>query len=176
VHIYLYAHADPINGWDPSGETTVGTFTMAVGTWGYVAANAAIRAGPVLNRATVLLFQATTGEAVILGGGAAVGASAAMSRVEGGIATWMRAVGDLKGVLVGTKAYLSEVLRSSGRQANHLNQAGAYTRIDYDYGACVDLVGSVFSRLRTEHLQLHSIIELFWNQYRKGGARYGGCD
>jgi hypothetical protein len=73
----------------------------------------------------------------------------------------------LKGVLFGTKAYLSEVLRGTGRQANHLNQAGAFTRIPYNVGAAVDLVGNALFK-GNQHNQFHVVMEAFWKPFREG--------
>ena len=174
LHRYLYCQANPSNSSDPSGnDPDMPSLMLTVKTWGYLAVSFTIRAAPAINRATVLLFEMTTGETVIVGAGTAVGAGAAMSKIEGGIGSWVEAVGSVRSAIIGTKAYVSEVLRGTGAQASHLNQAKAYTRINYDYGACVGLVGNVFSKVTTEHREFHVVMERFWSQYRIGGSKAG---
>jgi hypothetical protein len=139
-------------------------------TIGYMAANMAFRAAPALTRVTVVIFEATTGEAVAVSGGAAITGYAALSRVEGGIGTWTTTVSKLQGVSFGPYAYLKALLKGTGFQAGHLNQVGAFTQIPKKVMGCVDLGGNALADA-TEHNQFHVVMEQFWNQYRTGAKQ-----
>ena len=172
LHKYLYCQCNPVNMMDPSGhDGDMPSLMGTINTIGWMAANLAVRAVPLISRATVVVFEATTGESVIIGGGTVVAGGAALSKVEGGLGTWTMAASRLNGVLFGPYGYLKAVLRVSGGQANHLNQAGAYTQIAKQVGACVDLDGNALIQ-ETEHNQFHVVMEQFWNQYRAGGAKF----
>jgi hypothetical protein len=135
------------------------------------AANVAIRATPLISRATIVVAEATTGQSLLLGGGAVATGATVLSKVEGGLGTWTIAATRLQGVYFGPYGYLKALLKGSGGQANHLNQIGAYSKIIKDAGACVNLIGNAFKN-GTEHNQFHMVIERFWNQYREGGAKF----
>jgi hypothetical protein len=61
-----------------------------------------------------------------------------------------------------------------GFQANHLNQDAAYRQvIPSDKGAAVAMRGNAFTDIGTPHYEFHRSLELFWQQYRKGGALFG---
>jgi RHS repeat-associated protein len=70
LHKYLYANADPVNNVDPSGTATdgLGGLMASISGVSALAANVGIRALPLINRATVLLFEEATGESVLVGG------------------------------------------------------------------------------------------------------------
>jgi hypothetical protein len=151
------------------------TVLGAVPVIGTMAANAYVRYGYAINRATIVVYEVTTGEMVILGRGTAVEAQAALSRVEGGIGTWVSAMSQVgRGTLLAPYGYLRQLLKGTGSQGNHLNQSGAYTAITRELGACVELIGNAF-RSGTEHNQFHAAMERFWDLFRreKGGTRAG---
>jgi RHS repeat-associated protein len=172
LHKFLYCAADPIDRIDPSGHMNLTSVMFSIGTLGYVAANTYILNSYAINRALVVVYEGVSGDLIILGGGSAVGTAAALSKVEGGIGTWVKAVTDVgKNAVVGPYGYLKELLQKSGWQANHLNQSAAYKEIESSLGAAVDLVGEAW-RKGTEHFQFHISLERFWGQFRKDGPRH----
>jgi hypothetical protein len=171
LHKYLYCSADPVNGIDPTGHMNLTSVMTSLTTVAYIASNTYIRYSFAINRAVVVVYEAASGEMVILGRGAVVGTGAALSKVEGGIGTWVKAVGDIgKNAVVGPYSYMKELLKGSGWQANHLNQSAAFKVIDKDLGACIDFVGEAFTK-GTEHNAFHQVLEAFWAQFREGGSR-----
>jgi hypothetical protein len=57
---------------------------------------------------------------------------------------------------------------------HHLNQDAAYRDvIPHRDGMTTPLSGNAFTQPGTPHYQAHADLEVFWNQYRKGGAKYG---
>jgi hypothetical protein len=162
LHKYLYCTDNPVNRFDPTGHDGDEISLMTtMGNIAYMAANLTIRAAPLINRVTVVVFEATTGESVLVGGGAAITGYAAMSRVEGGIGAWTAALSKLKGVAFGPYGYLEQMYS----QANHLNQSGAYKAIIKKAAGCVGLDGQAAVK-GTEHNQFHAVMEQFWNQFR----------
>jgi len=60
-----------------------------------------------------------------------------------------------------------------GFQANHLNQNAAYKSIiPENEGAALGLRGNAFTEPGTPHYRFHESLEKFWDQYRRGGAKY----
>src|ERR1043166_8202801 len=103
---------------------------VTFGSIGTIASQMYIKYSTPINRAIVLTYEAATGEVVIMGRGMALGAEAAMSKVEGGIGTWVKAVAQVgRGVVLAPYGYLKQFMKGSGWQANHLNQSAAFTRI-----------------------------------------------
>jgi len=172
LHKYQYCAANPINGLDPSGQMELSELMGAVTTFAYMAANVGLRAAPALARVTVVVFEATTGETVAIGGGAAITGYAALSRVEGGIGAWTTLVSRLRSIKFGPYGYLQGLLRGTTVQANHLNQSGAYKLILRKAAGCIELSGNALVT-GTEHNQFHASLETFWAQYRKGGSKFG---
>jgi hypothetical protein len=172
LHRYLYSHDDGVDRIDPSGRAdfNIGSLMSTIGNIGYMAANIGLRAAPALTRVTVVIFEATTGESIAIGGGAAITGFAAMSRVQGGIGTWTRAVSQLKGVAFGPYGYLKDVIKGRGGQANHLNQSGAYTAILKQVAGCIEMDGNALVK-GTEHNQFHAIMEQFWDPFRKSDKK-----
>jgi len=171
LHSFAYC-ADPVNHIDPSGQMSMPSFTMAMGTWGFMAANLAYRAAPVLNRATVILFEAATGNTVFLGGAGGAVALRHGTKLGGvGWSTWQSIGNLLKGSVrkVGTKKELSQVLES-GWQANHLNQAKAFPRIPYNDGVSVAMEAGTNVR-GGMHWRFHDVIEAFWKTARDAGRK-----
>ena len=174
LHKYLYCYADPVNGIDPSGHwsyaSTMGTITV----WAYMGANLGIRALPAINRATIVVFEATTGNTVMLGGGGAAVALKQGTKM-GGVSwpTW-QSIGNLlngSGNKVGTYKEVAKVLeRGSGQQANHLNQAKAFTNIPYDEGVAAAMGGGTNLK-RTQHWRFHDVLEAFWRPFRASGTK-----
>lgn len=65
-------------------------------------------------------------------------------------------------------------LLEEGFQANHLNQDAAFRAlIPRDQGVAVGLFGDAFSQPGTPHYEFHRSLEGFWDQFRKGGRRFG---
>ena len=174
LHQYLYCHDDGVNNADPSGQMTLADVQVAVSTWGLLATTVAYRAAPYINRATVLLFEANTGNTVYLGGGGAAVALRAGTKLGGvGWATWQSIGNLLKGLgaRIGTHKELAKVLERTGEQANHLNQAAAFPRIPYDEGVAAAIRGGTNLKGTAHHL-FHESLETFWNQFRRNGARF----
>jgi hypothetical protein len=60
---------------------------------------------------------------------------AAMSKVGGGMSSWLRLVEALKGTMVGPYKSLKNVLSGSGRNGHHINQTAVYPRMPREDGA-----------------------------------------
>ena len=59
-------------------------------------------------------------------------------------------------------------------QAHHLNQDAAFREvIPHADGMSVKLQGNAFPEIGSPHFNPHANLEAFWNQFRRGGARYG---
>ena len=59
-------------------------------------------------------------------------------------------------------------------QAHHINQDAAYRDIiPTNEGMAVKLEGNAFTQPGTPHYETHSSMETFWNQFRRGGERFG---
>ncbi|MDP4147487.1 MAG: type IV secretion protein Rhs [Bacillota bacterium] len=59
-------------------------------------------------------------------------------------------------------------------QAHHLNQNAAYRDvIPRDKGLSVRLEGNAFTQSGTSHYGAYASLENFWNQFRRGGEKYG---
>ncbi|WP_158301673.1 RHS repeat-associated core domain-containing protein [Paenibacillus mesophilus] len=59
-------------------------------------------------------------------------------------------------------------------QAHHLNQDAAYRDvIPTNKGMSTKLEGNAFSEVGSPHYNAHESLEQFWNQYRRGGEKYG---
>ena len=172
LHKYLYCHAIPVNNTDPSGQWTLADVQVAVATWGVLATTVAYRTAPYINRATVLLFEASTGNTVFLGGGGAAVALRAGTKMGGvGWATWQSIGNLLKGLgsKIGTYKELAKTLERTGAQANHLNQAAAFPKIPYDEGVAAAVQGGTNLKGSAHHL-FHDSLEAFWRQFRKNGG------
>ncbi len=64
--------------------------------------------------------------------------------------------------------------RNSNMQAHHLNQNAAFKSIiPEDEAVAVGLRGNAFSEPATPHYRFHTRMEQFWDQFRRGGARFG---
>ena len=64
--------------------------------------------------------------------------------------------------------------KSTPEQAHHLNQNAAYKDvIPPEKGISVKLEGNAFTQPGTPHYMIHDLLEEFWNQFRRGGDRYG---
>ena len=64
--------------------------------------------------------------------------------------------------------------KSTPEQAHHLNQNAAYKDvIPPEKGISVKLEGNAFTQPETPHYMIHDLLEEFWNQFRRGGDRYG---
>lgn len=59
-------------------------------------------------------------------------------------------------------------------QAHHLNQDAAYGKvIPRERGVSTMLEGNAFTEVGSPHYEAHASLEQFWNQFRRGGARFG---
>jgi hypothetical protein len=57
---------------------------------------------------------------------------------------------------------------------HHLNQDAAYRDvIPRKKGVSIELEGNAFTEPGTPHFEAHADMEQFWNQFRRGGARFG---
>lgn len=57
-------------------------------------------------------------------------------------------------------------------QAHHLNQDAAYRDvIPTREGMSVNIKGNAFTDIGSPHYEAHKSLEVFWNQYRKGGVK-----
>jgi len=171
---YLYCHADPVNRIDPSGMMDMIQLQAVMTKISGVAAYTGFRAILVLNRVTVIVFEAVTGNTVIIGGGGAVVALKQGTKM-GGVSwpTW-QSIGNLlkgSGNKVGTYKEVAKVLeRGSGQQANHLNQAKAFTNIPYDEGVAAAMGGGTNLK-GTQHWRFHDVLEAFWRPFRASGTK-----
>ena len=69
---------------------------------------------------------------------------------------------------------LTKELEGTGQQAHHLNQNAAFRDIiPESEGLSVGLRGNAFTEVGSPHYQAHRSLEGFWNQFRRGGARFG---
>ncbi len=61
-----------------------------------------------------------------------------------------------------------------GEQAHHLSQNAAFKQyIPKDEGMSIGVKGNAFKDKGSEHYDVHKSMETFWNDYRKGGSKYG---
>jgi RHS repeat-associated protein len=173
LHRYLYAENTPVNGIDPSGHMTMASFTVTMGTWGTMIGYMTYRAAPALNRATIILYEATTGNTVIFGAGGGTVALKATTKI-GGVSwlTWQWIGNILKGQgkQVGTYKELAKVIEKTGAQANHLNQAKAFPKIAYEEGVSVAMGGGTNVK-GSQHWKFHDVLEAFWNAARRVGKK-----
>jgi RHS repeat-associated protein len=68
------------------------------------------------------------------------------------------------------------VLKSVGNgfQSHHLNQDAAYRdHIEHKEGEAILLKGNAFKDCCSSHYKCHKSMEKFWDQYRKGGKKFG---
>jgi len=168
LHKYLYCHGNPVNLVDPSGH--MGLVSFSVSSIRNTMLSITIRATPLLNKATIIAFEAATGNTVLMGGGAAIGTAAAMSKIPGGLSAWTRLAQALDGAVVGPYQSMRSVLTRSGRNAHHINPTAVYPRIPRDTGAAVDLVGGGRG---SEHNLFHASMRSFFRPFQPGGALYG---
>ncbi|VTS07938.1 Uncharacterized protein OS=Clostridium clariflavum (strain DSM 19732 / NBRC 101661 / EBR45) GN=Clocl_3206 PE=4 SV=1 [Tuwongella immobilis] len=69
---------------------------------------------------------------------------------------------------------LTKELEGTGQQAHHLNQNAVYRDIiPENEGLSVGLRGNAFTEVGSPHYNAHRSLEGFWNQFRRGGARFG---
>jgi len=156
--IYLYAHANPVNGADPSGHMNLSTVMFSTPFVGAAATRIYVNYGVQINRAVVILYEAVSDDIAIASKGIVVGSRTTLSKVDGGLASWIKAITDAgKGVTLAPYGYLKELMKRSGWDANHLNQSAAFKKIDELAGAAVDLVGGAFSN-GAEHNQFHLVM------------------
>ena len=178
LHKYLYANADPVNGWDPSGNftlldvqaaTAIATTLSSMQTDTGFGIMAQIESGTGFQSLAV-------GAAFVFGGhilkyawNAIRPSSLAkiVRAVPGGTAA-LRGLSVRVGRLVSIYDELKGVL-PSGYQANHLSQNAVFTRIPKGEGLAVPLEGSIL-RASSEHWSFHSTLETFWDSFRKGSA------
>jgi hypothetical protein len=71
---------------------------------------------------------------------------------------------------VGGYGVLTDELKGTGIQSNHLNQNGAYGEIiPKQEGISVGMRGNAITDVGSPHYDFHSNLEDFWNPYRRGG-------
>ena len=75
LHKYLYAHCDPVNRIDPSGNTdfSLASLQSAIGYAVGLAANVGFRVAPLANKVTIVLYESISGSTVIGGAGLLAG-------------------------------------------------------------------------------------------------------
>ncbi|NQQ33964.1 hypothetical protein HO875_10610 [Streptococcus suis] len=82
-----------------------------------------------------------------------------------------------KDVTAGTYRSMSKSLRGTDYQAHHVNQAAMMKKTvpNYSYsdGVTVPLVGNIRTDVGSPHYNAHATMEEFYNQYRKGGDKFG---
>ena len=78
---------------------------------------------------------------------------------------------------VGTYKKQTKSLKGTDYQAHHVNQAAMMkkTAPNYSYndGVTVPLIGNIRKDIGSPHYNAHATMEEFYNQYRKGGSKYG---
>ena len=84
--------------------------------------------------------------------------------------TWIDPLG-LK-VKIGNHGHLRKI--KDGYQSHHLNQDAAFgTIIPREKGAAIKLKGNAFTDIGSDHYNVHNELEKFWDQYRRGGSKFG---
>jgi len=85
LHKYLFAHADPVNRIDPSGNVdfSQGSLTASISKAAGLAANIAWRVAPLGNRVTIILYESVSGTTFVGGAGLLVGGKFTMTIVGG---------------------------------------------------------------------------------------------
>jgi hypothetical protein len=69
---------------------------------------------------------------------------------------------------------LTRELEGTGQQANHLNQNAAFRDVIPEAeGLANGMRGNAFTEVGSPHYEFHRSLEGFWNQFRRGGARFG---
>jgi RHS repeat-associated protein len=170
LHKYLYAHGNPVMFTDPSGNMSMTSIGVALSTWGTLAVGMIYRMAPTLNRVSIILYEATTGNTVIMGAG---GASVVLNQAGrmGGVssATWLRIGQILRGSSnkIGTYNEVARVLKGTVNQANHLNQVAAFPKIPKGEGVANALEGGTNIAGSAHHL-FHKSLEVFWKTFRAG--------
>jgi hypothetical protein len=110
---------------------------------------------------------------VFLGGSGAAVALKQGTKLGGvGWSTWQFVGNLLKGSArqIGTKKQLSKVLAGTGWQANHLNQAAAFTHIPYEEGVSVAMQSGTANK-GGMHWKFHDVLEAFWRTARSAGRK-----
>ncbi|HHX2516567.1 TPA: RHS repeat-associated core domain-containing protein, partial [Neisseria subflava] len=75
-------------------------------------------------------------------------------------------------VRVGNHGYLRKI--KDGQQSHHLNQDAAFrSKIPREEGAAIKLKGNAFRDIGSDHYNVHKELEKFWDQYRRGGSKFG---
>ncbi|WP_346188841.1 tandem-95 repeat protein [Rubritalea halochordaticola] len=178
LHKYLYTHANPVSGVDPSGNVTLrqvgagisalltlhSVYTAAVNpTWiniGFAAFDVAtLGAGKYLSGLGKALF------------GLRVGSKA--SKYEKAIRGGKKAIEvyrfKLRGTVLGLYPEITAVIKKAAQgvfQANHINQVAAFTAIPKHLGLAIPLAGSA-KKVGTEHWRFHKYMDDFWDGYRR---------
>ena len=85
LHKYLFAHADPVNRIDPSGNVdfSLGSLTASISKAAGLAANIAWRVAPLGNRVTIIMYESVSGRTFVGGAGLLVGGKFTMTIVGG---------------------------------------------------------------------------------------------
>ena len=75
-------------------------------------------------------------------------------------------------VRVGNHGHLRKI--KDGQQSHHLNQDAAFrSKIPREEGAAIKLKGNAFRDIGSDHYNVHKELEKFWDQYRRGGSKFG---
>jgi hypothetical protein len=82
--------------------------------------------------------------------------------------------GDPKAIRTGPYGTLTEELKGTGLQANHLNQNAAFKEIIPEAdGLALGMKGDALREVGSPHYEFHASLEQFWRPYRKGGELWG---
>ncbi len=127
-----------------------------------------------VTRATVFVAEVggvpTAG--VALGGGSVVLGSIwqAGRGISGGLTQIFRTAQRLpKGRHVGVHGDLTKVLRGTGSQSHHLNQAAAFRNIPHSQGIATNLGGNAFSNGSGNHNLFHAAMNASWRKLKESG-------
>lgn len=82
--------------------------------------------------------------------------------------------GDTEAIRTGPYGTLTEELKGTGLQANHLNQNAAFKEIIPELdGIALGMKGDALRDVGSPHYEFHASLERFWSPYRKGGELFG---
>jgi RHS repeat-associated protein len=166
LHKYLYANADPVGMFDPTGNAALAQFTTAMA----IAFNLGIRMIPVAMKVT--WFGAEVAGVTTAGLGVGRGVVAIGTAVERSVPPGVT-IGDLlvtalklgKGVSIGSHRYVKKMLAGTGGQSGHLNQSAAFPAAVVDDALTIAMQGSTATK-GSEHWRFHSVLERFWQTFR----------
>jgi RHS repeat-associated protein len=181
LHRYLYAHADPVDARDPSGQFMMADFSIANSirsTLAGIQSNIGFALiDQIIYGGSAGIDNLLVGAAITVGAGAViVGVSALGLRLlrSPGFKRWSDKLFKARGIRPNVGLYEDVAGAVPGLQANHINQNAAFgSVIPGSKGAAVGMRGNAFTEIGSPHYEFHRSLESFWDNFRPGGTRYG---